>query len=163
MHLFNLFFFICFRIDWGLNMQKRSDRILHLLQDEETLIQERSKALKITNEIKGFGNLMISPSSSPSSCGTSESGSISSGLDSPTCSSLGTDSAVSEIDEETSSLLNVKDETSKEEEKPASFISGICSKLGISPRSIGKKVTFNSVSNNADTRIKKMQRQFSIP
>ncbi|KAL3507618.1 hypothetical protein ACH5RR_033000 [Cinchona calisaya] len=154
-------------IDWGHNMQKRSDRILQLLQGGEILRKERLKALKITNEIKGFGNLMISPSSSPLSCGTSLE-SVSS-----LSSSSGTSSALSEIDDrshdhnvdENGALLDIfEQENSEEEEKPTSFMSGICSKLGISPRGFGKKVLFTRVPNDADSsRIKKMQRQFSIP
>ncbi|KAE8735971.1 COP1-interacting protein-related, putative isoform 1 [Hibiscus syriacus] len=50
--------------DWGLNMQKRSDKVLELLQGGETLRQSRLKALKTSKEITGFGN---SASTSPSS------------------------------------------------------------------------------------------------
>ncbi|GLT76899.1 hypothetical protein SLA2020_485330 [Shorea laevis] len=54
--------------DWGLNMQKRSKKILDLLTGGETLREARLKALKITKEIQGFGNsLLDSPSSSSSS------------------------------------------------------------------------------------------------
>ncbi|XP_059650670.1 uncharacterized protein LOC132296486 [Cornus florida] len=53
--------------DWGANMQKRSERILELLQGGEALKQARLKALKITKEIQGFGNPMFSPPFSPSS------------------------------------------------------------------------------------------------
>ncbi|KAI8004729.1 Epsin-3 [Camellia lanceoleosa] len=58
-------------IDWGMNMQKLSERILNLLQGGETLKQARLKALKITKEIQGFGNLMVSPSASSSSSSSS--------------------------------------------------------------------------------------------
>ncbi|KAA8527779.1 hypothetical protein F0562_035352 [Nyssa sinensis] len=53
--------------DWGANMQKKSDRILELLQGGETLRQARLKALKITKEIQGFGGSTASPSPSSSS------------------------------------------------------------------------------------------------
>ncbi|CAL5347454.1 unnamed protein product [Camellia sinensis] len=58
-------------IDWGMNMRKLSERILNLLQGGETLKQARLKALKITKEIQGFGNLMVSPSTSSSSSSSS--------------------------------------------------------------------------------------------
>ncbi|KAK1284202.1 Clathrin interactor EPSIN 1 [Acorus calamus] len=53
--------------NWGACMQKKSERILNLLSDDDLLQQSRSKALKISKEIQGFGNLIISPSSSSSS------------------------------------------------------------------------------------------------
>lgn len=61
-------------------MQKKSERILELLQGGDTLKQARLKAIRITNEIQGFGNMMASPpsSSSPSSSRTSQSSSLAS-------------------------------------------------------------------------------------
>ncbi|KAK1309041.1 hypothetical protein QJS10_CPA09g02030 [Acorus calamus] len=56
-----------FRFNWGACMQKKSESILNLLSDDDLLQQSRSKALKISKEIQGFGNLIISPSSSSSS------------------------------------------------------------------------------------------------
>ncbi|KAJ4968805.1 hypothetical protein NE237_015506 [Protea cynaroides] len=55
--------------NWGAIMQKKSEKLLNLLQGGEVLKEARYKALKVTKEIKGFGNLMDSPtsSSSPSS------------------------------------------------------------------------------------------------
>uniref|UniRef100_A0A5B6YJ30 Putative epsin-2 n=1 Tax=Davidia involucrata TaxID=16924 RepID=A0A5B6YJ30_DAVIN len=53
--------------DWGVNMQKKSERILELLHGGETLRQARLKALRITKEIQGFGNSTVSPSPSSSS------------------------------------------------------------------------------------------------
>ncbi|KAF6145616.1 hypothetical protein GIB67_037649, partial [Kingdonia uniflora] len=54
--------------NWGANMQKKSERILKLLTEGPMKLKEaRLKALKITKEIQGFGNLMASPSSSISS------------------------------------------------------------------------------------------------
>lgn len=70
-------------------MQNKSERILKLLSDEKQLQEARSKALKISKEIQGFGNLIVSPSSSssstPSSSKTYRTSSFSSySLDSPT-------------------------------------------------------------------------------
>ncbi|WJX12482.1 hypothetical protein P8452_02980 [Trifolium repens] len=53
--------------NWGFRMQKLSNEILKLLQGGEALKQARLKALKITNEIQGFGSSLNSPSSSTSS------------------------------------------------------------------------------------------------
>ncbi|KAK7391723.1 hypothetical protein VNO78_20142 [Psophocarpus tetragonolobus] len=53
--------------NWGLRMQQLSDRVLKLLQDGEALTEARLKALKITNEIQGFGSSLNSPTSSSSS------------------------------------------------------------------------------------------------
>ncbi|KAL2325151.1 hypothetical protein Fmac_024209 [Flemingia macrophylla] len=53
--------------NWGSRMQKLSDQIVKLLHDGETLREARLKALKITNEIQGFGTTLSSPSSSSSS------------------------------------------------------------------------------------------------
>ncbi|XP_010265044.1 PREDICTED: epsin-3 [Nelumbo nucifera] len=66
--------------DWGINMQKKSERILELLGGGEALKEARHKALKITKEIKGFGNSVFPPdqSSSTSSSRTSSFGSHSS-------------------------------------------------------------------------------------
>ncbi|MBA0629003.1 hypothetical protein Godav_023627 [Gossypium davidsonii] len=59
--------------NWGLNMQKRSEKILELLGGGEALTQARLKALKTTKEIKGFGNTTTPspPSSSTSSSDSS--------------------------------------------------------------------------------------------
>lgn len=48
-------------------MRKRSERVLELLKEGDILKQERLHALKITNQIQGFGNTTLSPSSSSSS------------------------------------------------------------------------------------------------
>nr|XP_011462275.1 PREDICTED: clathrin interactor EPSIN 1 [Fragaria vesca subsp. vesca] len=55
--------------DWGSCMQKKSDQILVLLRGGPTLREARYKALKLTNEIQGFGSSVSSPScsSTPSS------------------------------------------------------------------------------------------------
>ncbi|WRX20910.1 ENTH domain - like 2 [Theobroma cacao] len=53
--------------NWGLNMQKRSDKVLELLGGGDTLREARLKALKITKEIQGFGSTTTSPSSASSS------------------------------------------------------------------------------------------------
>ncbi|KAG1361522.1 epsin-3 [Cocos nucifera] len=75
--------------NWGACMQNKSERILRLLSDQKQLQEARSKALKISKEIQGFGNLIVSPSSSssstPSSSKTCRTSSFSSySLDSPT-------------------------------------------------------------------------------
>ncbi|KAJ8466104.1 hypothetical protein OPV22_028656 [Ensete ventricosum] len=59
--------------DWGACMRSKSKRILRLLGDEEELKDARAEALRISREIQGFGNLIVSPSasSSPSSSSSS--------------------------------------------------------------------------------------------
>ena len=52
-------------------MKQKSQKILKLLTDENQLTEERSKALKISKEIQGFGNLIISPSASTPSSSSS--------------------------------------------------------------------------------------------
>lgn len=54
-------------------MKQKSQKLLRLLTDEAQLAEERSKALKISKEIQGFGNLIVSPSASstPSSSSSS--------------------------------------------------------------------------------------------
>ncbi|RWR96623.1 Epsin domain-containing protein [Cinnamomum micranthum f. kanehirae] len=52
--------------NWGAAMQKKSERILKLLKQEELLQEERANALKISKEIQGFGNVCISSTSSSS-------------------------------------------------------------------------------------------------
>ncbi|KAL5542284.1 hypothetical protein UlMin_009994 [Ulmus minor] len=61
--------------NWGINMQKKSEEILKLLEGGKTLKEARLKALRITKEIHGFGSSnMASPtSSSTPSSSTSES------------------------------------------------------------------------------------------
>ncbi|XP_068666559.1 uncharacterized protein [Aristolochia californica] len=58
--------------DWGAAMRKKSERILELLLHKRLLKEERQKALRLSKEIQGFGNLIISPpsSSSPSTSST---------------------------------------------------------------------------------------------
>lgn len=53
-------------------MQKRAENILKLLGGGQTLKEARLKALRITNEIQGFGSAMASPSSSTYSPSSSE-------------------------------------------------------------------------------------------
>ncbi|XP_077228161.1 uncharacterized protein LOC143861123 isoform X2 [Tasmannia lanceolata] len=64
--------------DWGAAMKKKSERILQLLEEGELLKEARSTALKVSKEIQGFGNLLISPSSSSRTSRTSSFGSHSS-------------------------------------------------------------------------------------
>ncbi|KAL2541723.1 ENTH/VHS family protein [Abeliophyllum distichum] len=42
--------------NWGLSVQKKSERILNLLEDRPYLKEERAKARKLTFGIKGFGS-----------------------------------------------------------------------------------------------------------
>ncbi|XP_020267172.1 ENTH domain-containing protein C794.11c isoform X2 [Asparagus officinalis] len=59
--------------NWGACMKKKSQKILKLLMDEDYLAEERSKALTISKEIQGFGNLIISPTASSPSPSSSSS------------------------------------------------------------------------------------------
>ncbi|KAF9605690.1 hypothetical protein IFM89_018033 [Coptis chinensis] len=59
--------------NWGASTQKKSERILKLLRGGEFFKEARLKALKVTKEIKGFGNLLASPSSSSPSTPSSAS------------------------------------------------------------------------------------------
>ena len=52
-------------------MKQKSQKVLKLLTDEDQLAEERSKALKISKEIQGFGNLIVSPSASTPSSSSS--------------------------------------------------------------------------------------------
>ncbi|CAN6551838.1 unnamed protein product [Malus baccata var. baccata] len=54
------------RFNWGVSMQNKSDQILNLLGGGQILREARLKALKITNEIQGFGSATASPSSATS-------------------------------------------------------------------------------------------------
>ncbi|XAR72018.1 hypothetical protein NMG60_11018506 [Bertholletia excelsa] len=42
--------------NWGLNMRKKSETVLKLLEDEPFLKEERARARKLTIGIKGFGS-----------------------------------------------------------------------------------------------------------
>lgn len=44
------------RFDWGLRVQRLSERVLNLLEDEQLIQEERAKARKVTREIKGYGS-----------------------------------------------------------------------------------------------------------
>ncbi|XLR44470.1 hypothetical protein S83_029130, partial [Arachis hypogaea] len=59
--------------NWGARMLKLSEHILKLLEGGEALNEARLKALKITNEIQGYGISSSSPSSSSSSPSSSSS------------------------------------------------------------------------------------------
>ncbi|CBI23661.3 unnamed protein product, partial [Vitis vinifera] len=139
--------------DWGILMQKKSEKIIDLLRGGETLKEARFKALKITKEIQGFGNYMASPSSSSSSGSsrTSSFGSYSTSTHLWDCTSI----------QETGSLL---DSEGEEDAKKDGFISGICSKLvGISPtRTNSEKATLRNYSDVGRVTKKKFHRQFSV-
>lgn len=78
----------CYRFNWGANMQKRAENILKLLGGGQTLKEARLKALRITNEIQGFGSATASPSSSTYSPSSSEASRSSFGSYSTTNSSI---------------------------------------------------------------------------
>ncbi|XP_019180501.1 PREDICTED: epsin-3 [Ipomoea nil] len=84
--------------DWGLMMQRKSERILNLLQDDDALKQARLKAQRISGEIHGFGS-STSPAPSPSSSSSSSSSwSSSLGSNSTTSSSISDDTEDSNKD-----------------------------------------------------------------
>ncbi|XP_042513136.1 epsin-3-like [Macadamia integrifolia] len=185
--------------NWGANMQKKSERLLNLLQGGEILKEARYKALKVTKEIKGFGNLMTSPSSSSSSSESSRTSSFGSYTNS-TCNEsdvpikserhpisgnvnekntvhgglpsekLGTcltngknnvglhlwDSPI----KESGSLVDSEEGN----EGPNGFLSGICSRLGVSSPSKyeGSGVIIRSFSDVGKAMKKKIDRQFSL-
>nr|GMD21826.1 epsin-3 [Ipomoea batatas] len=80
-------------IDWGLMMQRKSERILNLLQDDNALKQARLKSQRISGEIHGFGSSTPPPPPSPSSTSSSSSSSWPSsfGSNSTTSSSFSDD------------------------------------------------------------------------
>ncbi|XWS13869.1 hypothetical protein CRYUN_Cryun36dG0075900 [Craigia yunnanensis] len=84
--------------NWGLNMQKRSDKVLELLGGGETLREARLKALKITKEIQGFGSTTTSPSSD-----SSRASSFGSYFSSSTCNDI------NELDKLESPILPTKE------------------------------------------------------
>lgn len=54
--------------NWGACMKQKSERILAYLSSEAVLTEARAKALRISKEIQGFGNLIVSsPTSSSAS------------------------------------------------------------------------------------------------
>lgn len=54
----------CFRFNWGLRVNKLSDRVLKLIQNSAFLKEERARARSLTRGIEGFGSF-IHRSSSP--------------------------------------------------------------------------------------------------
>lgn len=57
------------RFNWGLNVRKKADRILKLLEEGHVLKEERDRARKLSRGIQGFGSFCqrSSEQSSPSS------------------------------------------------------------------------------------------------
>lgn len=47
------------RFNWGLNVRKKSERVLQLLENGKLLKEERDKARKITRGIEGFGSFSL--------------------------------------------------------------------------------------------------------
>ncbi|CAK8572105.1 unnamed protein product [Lathyrus sativus] len=134
--------------NWGSRMQNLSNEILKLLQGGEALKQARLKALKITNEIQGFGS--GSSLNSPTSTVSSPSSLSSDQLGSPGSSSFfsfSTNSSPKNVDEkhfwngptieeiliDSDNDDDVEDDDDDnyngEDGKPKGFVSEICSKI----------------------------------
>ncbi|KAJ0092677.1 hypothetical protein Patl1_25624 [Pistacia atlantica] len=195
-------------LNWGAIMQKRAESILNLLRGGKILKEARLKAIKITNEIQGFGSdsMTASPSSSTSSAAsrTSSFGSYATSnsalsdicdfnkLDLIPCPGKEVTTNYSQggiqdekpssfkannngfeglhlwdspRGEETGSLLDSEDVDIEDGEGKDGFVSGICSKLGISPckKFDGGKVAFRTFSdmNNRSAK-KRFDRQYSL-
>ncbi|KAM7280899.1 hypothetical protein ACFE04_008033 [Oxalis oulophora] len=167
--------------NWGANMEKRSDRLMDLLGNPEALVEARSKALKITKEIQGFGSSSPSSSSNASSSPTSDASHSSWGSYSTSSSTCNND--VSELSKniqmdddvgkkgthvwdfpesgESGSLL-IDDEDEKNGNQ--TLISELCSKLvGISINSNKVKVPIRSFSDVGRVTRKRLDRQNTAP
>ncbi|XP_061370765.1 epsin-3 [Gastrolobium bilobum] len=166
--------------NWGSRMQKLSEQILKLLEGGEALREARLKALKITNEIQGFGSSLNSPSSSSSPCSSSSEAS----QGSSSFSSFSTRSTpvyyIDSNDQKVNhgdknhiwdgpaggekDVLIVSDED-EDMEKPKGFVSGICSKI-IGSGTIGgsrEQIEFRCISDVGSKRTKKkFDRQHSF-
>lgn len=155
---------IYFRFNWGSRMQKLSNEILKLLQGGESLNEARLKALKITNEIQGFGSSVNSnsPSSilsaSPlSSEFASPAGSSSSSSFSPTSNDSDNKYIVPQNDLDESHLWDgstaeeilIDSEDDDEMGKPKGFVSEMCSKIIAGSSAIGsrEKIEFRCLSD----------------
>ncbi|XP_058094619.1 uncharacterized protein LOC131240421 [Magnolia sinica] len=176
--------------NWGDSMQKKSVRILQLLDEEELLKDERSKAIKVSKEIKGFGNLIISPSLSSLQTSRSWSFGSHSSSSSPSCNEpdefhrhelqppnkefkdifqesheKSTSPSAHLWDtpiEETGLLLDPEEE---EETKEEGFSTGISPKPAVVTHPgwwDGRKVVFRNFSNVGKVMKKKIDRQFSM-
>ena len=171
-------------------MQKLSDQILKLLQGGEALIEARLKALKITNEIQGFGS-SVNSSSSSSPCSSPGSSSFRSFSTTTTPSYFGSNKNslqggigdhgnivfpsknVKHVDknhlwcvpavEEKHVLIDSDD--GEKVEKPKGFVSEICSKI-VGNATIGggrEKIGFRCISDVGRKGIKKKyDRQYSL-
>ncbi|KAG9445711.1 hypothetical protein H6P81_011839 [Aristolochia fimbriata] len=151
--------------DWGAAMRKKSERILELLLHGRLLKEERLKALRLSREIQGFGNMIISapsstgspsaastmtttsPFSSDRSCFDSESSEKSSPTSTGECSSSHT---WEESVEESGSLLDEGAEGGKERGKDENWLVN------------GGKAGLRSLSNVGRVVMKKLDRQWSI-
>lgn len=58
-----LCFLSIFRFNWGMNVRKKSERILKLLEKGPLLREERDKARKVSRGIQGFGSFCLRASS----------------------------------------------------------------------------------------------------
>lgn len=169
-------------------MQRKSERILSLLQEDDTLKQARLKAQRISSEIHGFGS---STTPSPPSSSSASSWSSSFGSNSTTSSSFSdTEDPNKDVDgdnygsdistvsprvsrdersspsgshcynrkEKESLLVNMEDEEEGDKED-GNFVSRLCSRLGISPR--GHQFRNHSFKRLHDGKDKRIHRQFS--
>ncbi|KAF7807097.1 ENTH domain-containing protein [Senna tora] len=168
--------------NWGARMQKISDQILQLLQGGTTLREARLKALKITNEIHGFGSLDSPSSSSTPSSSNSDNPHASSSFCSSFSSTSSTPTFIDSITEFTKnpfspskditnisySPIGVDEEEEKPKEKPKGFVNGICSKIiGSANNALrggrGEKIEFRSLSDvGRKANKKRFERQNSL-
>lgn len=131
---------IDFRFNWGSRMQNLSNEILKLLQGGEALKQARLKALKITNEIQGFGSgsSLNSPTSTVSSPSSFSSDQLGSPGSSSFCS-FSTNGSPKNVDEKhlwngpaiEEILIDSDDDVVDDDYdgKPKGFVSEMCSKI----------------------------------
>ncbi|PPD95660.1 hypothetical protein GOBAR_DD07315 [Gossypium barbadense] len=161
--------------NWGLNMQKRSDKILELLGGGEALTQARLKALKTTKEIKGFVSTLAdindphmdnleTPILAKNESSFDEEKALefpSSEDESFKCMHLWDCPPIPEK----GSLLE-SDGSEENDTKSEGFITDICSKLGISPSKTtavaAQKMAFRSFSDAGNVAKNKFGRQFSL-
>ncbi|PPS11009.1 hypothetical protein GOBAR_AA09631 [Gossypium barbadense] len=161
--------------NWGLNMQKRSDKILELLGGGEALTQARLKALKTTKEIKGFASTLTdindphmdnleTPILAKNESSFDEEKALefpSSEDESFKCMHLWDCPPIPEK----GSLLE-SDGSEENDTKSEGFITDICSKLGISPSkttaAAAQKMAFRSFSDAGNVAKNKFGRQFSL-
>ncbi|CAI8603122.1 unnamed protein product [Vicia faba] len=162
--------------NWGSRMQNLTNEILKLLQGGEALKESRLKALKITNEIQGFGSgsSLDSPTSIVSSPCSFSSDQLGSPGSSSFCS-FSTNSSPKNVDEKqlwngpaveeiligSGDDVDDDDDSYGEDGKPKGFVSEICSKI-IGGNGRGK-IEFRCISDVGSKVAKKSyDRQYSL-